>query len=337
MRAFTVPTTTAPAQQLPHHLQLGLRWVIYPLGWLIVISYFTAAYAGYVEWNTAWLLCNATLLVGLITLETLFPLQRRWGATWSSFVTDLQYIVMNGAFLGLVKAGLGLYAISLAGNSIGPATSWPLWLQLISAVLIFEAIQYSIHRAMHEGNSKLNHFLWRLHSSHHLPQKLYVTMHAVGHPLNGLLIQTSAMVLPIWWMGYTEVACTAFLMLNSLHGLIAHFNVDVRMGWMNYIFVGTELHRHHHSSALKEAKNFGALTSIYDQLFGTFVYQPGRPPLELGAANHERYPNYQDLGDTLAFPFLSFPGQVTAQAGDLTRQRTAIKPTNKAPQRTDAE
>ncbi len=300
-----MPTFFKPWEDLPVNLKRMLRWGIYPFGWLIIVSYFSAAATGYIQWNTAWLLGNVTLLILLITLETLYPFQRRWGATWSSVLTDLQYIVMNGAFLGLVRAGLGLYAISLAGDSIGPASDWPLWIQLICAVLTFEAVQYSIHRAMHEGNSKFNHFLWRLHSAHHLPQKLYVSMHAVGHPLNGLLIQTTAMVLPIWWMGYSEATCTAFLMLNSLHGLLAHFNVDVRMGWMNYLFVGTELHRHHHSSALKEAKNFGALTSVYDQLFGTFVYTPGTPPCALGAVNQDSYPNYQDIGATLAFPFRS--------------------------------
>lgn len=299
------PLFFKPWEHVPTNLKHALRWGIYPFGWLTILSYFTAAHTGQVQWNTAWLLSNATLLVLLITLETLYPFQRRWGATWSSVLTDVKYIMMNGAFLGLVRAGLGLYAISLAGNSIGPASDWPLWVQIISAVLTFEAIQYSIHRAMHEGNNKFNLFLWRLHSAHHLPQKLYVSMHAVGHPLNGLLIQTTAMVLPIWWMGYSEATCAAFLMLNSLHGLLAHFNVDVRMGWMNYLFVGTELHRHHHSSALKEAKNFGALTSIYDQIFGTFVYTPGTPPSELGAVNQDSYPNYQHIGKTLAFPFRS--------------------------------
>ena len=29
-------------------------------------------------------------------------------------------------------------------------------------------------------------------------------------------------------------------------------------GWLNYIFVGTELHRYHYS--------------VFDQMFGTFVY-----------------------------------------------------------------
>lgn len=280
-----------------------LQWGVYPLSWVIVISFFLAAVFGHIEMSTAWMLSNLTLIILFIFLESLFPFQRRWGCTWSSLSADLKYIAMNSLFLGLVRGVLALWAIDLSGNSTGPATQWPLLWQLIAALLIFEGFQYTVHRYMHDGRSRIGLFFWRLHSTHHLPKKLYVTMHAVGHPLNGLFIQTLCIVLPIWWMGYSEAATTLFLMINAIHGLIAHFNVDTRMGWMNYLFVGTELHRYHHSSALKEAKNFGAVLSVYDQLLGTFVYKPGVPPEELGASDHDRYPDYKNIFQSLAFPF----------------------------------
>ena len=281
----------------------SLRWGIYPLSWVVVGCLYIAALKGQLAMSTAWMLSNLVLIVFYISLETLFPFQRRWGATWSSLFTDLKYIIMIGAFLGLVRSGLALFAIDMSGSSTGLASDWPLGIQVVAALLIFEAFQYSLHRYMHMGSGKVGHFFWKLHSSHHLPQKLYVTMHAVGHPLNGLFIQTLCIVVPVWWMGYNEAATTLFLMINALHGLIAHFNVDTRMGWFNYLFVGTELHRYHHSSALKEAKNFGAVLSVYDQLFGTFVYKPGTAPGELGATNPDAYPDYQNISETLSYPF----------------------------------
>ncbi len=283
--------------------RLWLQWGVYPLSWLIVVSLFAAALNGHLEMTTVWMLSNASLIILYICLETLFPFQQRWGATWSSVFTDIKYILMNGAFLGMVKAVLGVFAIDISGTSKGPASEWPMLLQLVAALLIFEACQYTVHRYMHSGKGRVGLFFWRLHSAHHLPQKLYVTMHAVGHPINGLFIQTLCIVLPIWLMGYGEAAVTMFLMINAIHGLISHFNVDTRMGWMNYIFVGTELHRYHHSSALKEAQNFGAVLSIYDQLFGTFVYKPAKAPKELGAFNQHGYPNYQSIIQSLTFPF----------------------------------
>lgn len=296
---MTKSLTIVPPERTP----IWLQWGVYPLSWAVAIILFAVAVQGHIQMTTALILSNATLVVLLIVLETLFPFRRRWGATWSSVFTDIKYIAMNGAFLGLAKAVLGLYAIDISGDSVGPASEWPVWLQLVAALLIFEAFQYTVHRFMHEGSGRLGSLFWRLHSAHHLPEKLYVTMHAVGHPLNGLAIQTFCIVVPVWWMGYGETAVTLFLMINAIHGLIAHFNVDTRMGWFNYIFVGTELHRYHHSSALKDAKNFGAVLSVYDQIFGTFVYKPGRAPEELGAFNRTGYPDYQDIVQSLIFPF----------------------------------
>lgn len=287
-------------------LRTVVRWSVYPFCWLVAASFYSGAWQGQLHWSAALTLSNGSLIVLLIGTELLIPYQRRWGASWRSFFTDLKYMAVNGAFLGAVRFGLALVAISAAGTSTGPASEWPVWLQVVSALVIFEALQYTVHRYMHVGESPVGLFLWRLHCAHHLPQKLYVTMHVVGHPLNGLLIQTLVMVLPIWFMGYGEAASTAFFMLTGMHGLIAHFNVDVRMGFMNYLFVGTELHRHHHSSALKEAQNFGAVLSIFDQLFGTFVYRPGDAPAELGAVNKHRYPDYQNLVETLRFPFVGY-------------------------------
>jgi sterol desaturase/sphingolipid hydroxylase (fatty acid hydroxylase superfamily) len=86
-----------------------------------------------------------------------------------------------------------------------------------------------------------------------------------------------------------------------MHGLFSHFNVDIRAGWMNYLFVGTELHRYHHSANVAEAGNFGATLSVFDLIFGTFVYRPGLPPQELGVTGD--LPPYERFAAVLALPF----------------------------------
>jgi sterol desaturase/sphingolipid hydroxylase (fatty acid hydroxylase superfamily) len=43
---------------------------------------------------------------------------------------------------------------------------------------------------------------------------------------------------------------------------VSHFNVNSRVAWLNYLLVGTELHRYHHNADPTEAKNFGAVVSI---------------------------------------------------------------------------
>ena len=156
---------------------------------------------------------------------------------------------------------------------------------------------------MFEAPGRSGRFLWRVHAAHHLPEKLYVIMHAVFHPINAIFVQTLALTIPVLLMGYDQSVVTLFLMINGMHGLISHYNVDVRMGWMNYVFVGTELHRYHHSVDAAESKNYGATLPIFDQLFGTFVYKPGMPPKALGVDARAGLPAHEEYLKVLALPF----------------------------------
>lgn len=205
--------------------------------------------------------------------------------------------------MAAITTVLGYFAISMEGQTNGLAASWPLHLQFLSCLLMFEIINYAIHRAMHEAPGDAGRFLWHVHAAHHLPDRLYVLMHAVFHPINALLIQIGALILPVWIMGYDQRVVTLFVMINGLQGAISHFNMDVRMGWMNYIFVGPELHRYHHSANATEAKNYGATTPIFDMVFGTFVYKPGLPPEQLGVSEDSGLPKYSEYRKVIALPF----------------------------------
>jgi sterol desaturase/sphingolipid hydroxylase (fatty acid hydroxylase superfamily) len=236
-------------------------------------------------------------------VEFLVPYQKRWSMTWRSLWADLKFVALNGTFIGLTSATLALFAISMSEQSQGPATDWPYLIQLVCCLLTFEAVNYTIHRTMHEARGRTGRFLWRTHAAHHLPPRLYLVMHAVGHPLNGIIIQVFALILPVYLMGYDQTVVTFFLMINGMHGLITHFNVDVRMGWANYIFVGAELHRYHHSADVNEAKNYGNTLSIFDLAFGTFVYRPGTPPETLGVDEAEGFPPYERTFQVISMPF----------------------------------
>lgn len=61
-----------------------------------------------------------------------------------------------------------------------------------------------------------------------------------------------------YWLGATREAVFAAGGIIGLQGLVSHCNVDLRAGWFNYLFAGTELHRYHHSGDPREAKNFGS-------------------------------------------------------------------------------
>lgn len=285
------------------HFKSILSWTIYPFSWLIVALTYWGAEADYYKWAIAPTILGASLIFFYLICERLIPYERRWQMTWSSFLSDLKYLVSTSAFSAIIGAALGYFTITAAGSSDGYASHWPFLLQLALCILVYDGINYALHRAMHEAQGKFGHFLWRVHAAHHLPPKVYIMMHAVFHPLNVLANSVVVMVLPIWFMGYDPRVVTLFLLVNSMHGLISHFNVDVRMGWLNYLFVGTELHRYHHSADISEAKNYATIVPIYDLLFGTFVYRPGVPPKNLGVAPEAGYPDYGNYAKVLALPF----------------------------------
>lgn len=278
-------------------------WLIYPASWLILIGYLAAVNHGPLSYEEIYGYFLATLVISYLILERLLPYEKRWSMTWQNLFNDLKYLIVNGATINIITVLLGLYAISTSSNLNGIASHWPFWQQMLAILLIFEGLNYTIHRIMHEAKGSIGGFLWRTHAAHHLPEKVYIFMHVAGHPFNAIIVQAIVIICPIWLMGYDQQVVTIFLMLNSMHGLISHFNVDVRMGFMNYIFVGPELHRYHHSAKLNEAKNYGATLSIYDQLFGTFVYKPGVVPESLGVDEPAVYPKYGNIFDVLKLPF----------------------------------
>ena len=188
----------------------------------------------------------------------------------------------------------------------------PLWIQVIVGLLVFEALQYTIHRAMHRADGPLSRFFWRSHAIHHLPQQLYVVMHAVFHPINAIVVRVLVQLLPIWLLGFDAVAVFIYGSIIGFHGTVSHLNVDMRIGWLNFLFVGPELHRYHHSSRTADAVNYGAAISVFDLMFGTFRYTPGQHPASLGLYENEGYPAQHAPMQAMLFPFTAncSPGNV---------------------------
>ncbi len=285
---------------LPRRL---VRWGLYPLSWAWIILGLTYFLQMNVDERPAWILITLPLLLTYLVIEFTLPLDRRWSMSWRNLLPDIAYIALAGGTLGLMSAALAMVSITISGQADGPARGWPLWLQVPVLFLIFEFMNYHLHRAMHELRGPLGRLMWHIHAAHHLPDRLYLLMHAVSHPVNAMIIQGLAIILPIWLMGYRPDAVLIFLVVNAFHGIISHFNVDLRMGWANYLFVGPELHRYHHSADVSEAKNYGATLSVWDQLFGTFVYQPGDTPRNLGTDPEAALPEYNRVLAVLALPF----------------------------------
>lgn len=260
-----------------------------------------------------------TTALALILLEAAFPAKPEWRMTFRSFLRDLKYIaatVSTGALLSGVGA---LLAIQVAGEGHGAIARLPLWTSVPLAILAFEFVQYWVHRWMHETDWPLGGFLWRVHAAHHLPDKLYVLMHPAGHPLNDLVVRQGLSVGLIALMGFNAEAAFLFSVIVAVGGLFSHFNLDVRAGWLNYLFVSTELHRFHHSADPAQGKNYGVATPFWDIVFGTFVYRPGVLPERIGVSEPALYPPSEAYWRVFLLPFRRERQEKPAAGGEIVQ------------------
>lgn len=170
-------------------------------------------------------------------------------------------IVAVGVFEWLEREHFGLlYLIDL-----------PVWAELLVAILIFELIaQYSVHYMLHRVK-----WMWKLHMVHHSDTHVDATSGTRLHPGDfalrelfalGAVIITGA---PIAFYFFYRI-CTVFFTY------ITHSNINLPL-WidkpLSYVFVTPHMHKfHHHYQRPWTDTNFGSLFSIWDRLFGTFVY-----------------------------------------------------------------
>jgi len=127
-----------------------VRWVLYPASWAWIVFglwYFMQIDA---DERPAWVLITLPLLLTYLLLEIIMPMDRRWSMTWRNLLPDIAYIGLSGATVALISAGLALLSITLSAQSDGPARDWSLWIQVPVLFLIFEFLNYHIHRGMHE-------------------------------------------------------------------------------------------------------------------------------------------------------------------------------------------
>jgi sterol desaturase/sphingolipid hydroxylase (fatty acid hydroxylase superfamily) len=283
-------------------LKKSVTYGLYPLMLLGVLG--TAHLAILHGWDFKAVYWKTTLVMVavLMAIERLMPLSRDWSMTGRSFLRDLRYIVMVGPTIGIAKAGFGWLMIRYSEFHTGPLARLPTAVGAIVFLVVFEFFQYHFHRFSHSARGPVGRFLWKAHIAHHLPDRVYVMMHAVFHPVNAL-ISTAIIQVPLLLLGVPPAALLVATLLIDLQSLVSHFNVDIRAGFLNYVFIGTESHRFHHSAAIMEARNFGNTLAIWDLVFGTFFYRPGKAPAKLGLERMEGIPHSESVLSVLALPF----------------------------------
>jgi sterol desaturase/sphingolipid hydroxylase (fatty acid hydroxylase superfamily) len=233
------------------------------------------------------------VLVGaiLITLhEIALPYREAWQPARADIGTDALFMVtVQVALPYLLSISLVIALADMVASSGVPVSSywphdWPVIAQAGLMLLVADFFRYWMHRAFHRFTP-----LWRLHAVHHSPHRLYWLNVGRFHPIEKA-IQYVVDAMPFLLLGVSPEVLAAYFVFYGVNGFFQHSNCRVRLGPLNYLISGPELHRWHHSELSKESDtNFGNNLIVWDLVFGTRFLPEDREVGPLGLVNR-RYP-----------------------------------------------
>ncbi|MGW1012129.1 sterol desaturase family protein [Streptomyces termitum] len=245
------------------------------------------------EPGTAVFLFQFAVLGLLVGLEFLIPYDPAWRPDRREWGYYAVYYVLTatGGALGqnLVMLGVGALA--------DPRPLFPLWAEIPLALLVGSLASYAVHRAGHTYP-----WLWRLHGVHHVPEKVNVANNGVNHVAD-VLISQGFVQLALALIGFSERAVFAVGLFVVAQGYFVHADIRVRLGPLNHVLAGPEQHRLHHSTDLSEAGHYSSDLSLWDRVFGTFTWRPGREPAAVGLTDPLSFPATGRILTTLVHPW----------------------------------
>ncbi len=266
------------------------------------------------------------VLLALLIAERLWPARgdgrpaRRQSANLGLVLIDTAVVRLIFPLIAVVLA-VQVYA---RGGGLFGAFDWPLWLEIVLAVLIFDAAIYWQHRLLH-----LIPLLWPLHRVHHSDVAIDVTTGVRFHPLEivlSMLIKLGLVVL----LGAHPAAVVVFEILLSAASLFTHadfaFPSRVERA-MRVVIVTPSMHRTHHSVRREETdSNYGFLLSVWDRLFGSYRVRSAEPERSMPIGLPQwRDPAALGLGALLLQPFRPAPPpSTTGQDASHTAPRKDI-------------
>lgn len=257
---------------------------------------------------------TAVVLAALILVEHAAPrgrhplASRLKGAMFWSIYIPLSAVILAG--LSALWRRLGVAPLATL-----PLSTWFSWagpagplLSGLAVILATDFVNYGFHRIQHR-------LLWRFHAVHHAIGE----MHAVGsydHPADivfGFALVAAPLSLVSFGAGPGGVVVQLLL---AVHLKYVHASTRLHFGPFRRLLVDNAYHRIHHSLDPRHAgKNFGSITTIWDQLFGTAYFPAPDEWPRTGLAETEEPRSVREF---LTLPFRLGPARRIAEAPGRT-------------------
>ncbi|MGJ8665329.1 MAG: sterol desaturase family protein [Patiriisocius sp.] len=227
-------------ETMPIWLKAGWVFFVLAVFWILE-GYYSLATKPYKKWRHA--KTNLFLLFFVMLINAVFGIITLGVFTW----------------LGAEKFGL-LYQFEA-----------PIWVKLLLSILVLDVIaQYGVHYLLHKVPA-----MWRLHIVHHSDKYVDATTGTRHHPFDFIIRETFALVAVII-MGMPISFYLFYRILSVAFTYFTHANIRLPIALdkaLSYVIVTPNMHKfHHHNELPWTDSNYGNMFSIWDRLFGTFVY-----------------------------------------------------------------
>jgi ornithine lipid hydroxylase len=269
-----------------------LSYAVMPATLAAAIGVAIAALANGVAVSVILPLVLVASIVWVAWLERALPYRPEWNRARGDLLADALYLPTTSIVAALMRPAMATVGVVFAGwisarfgVGLWPH-DWPLAAQLLLSWVVVEGFAYWPHRWLHEVP-----WLWRLHATHHSPERLYWLNATRAHPLEHVF-RSCFNMLPLALAGASTELLALQAITDAVVGLFQHANVDIRLGPLNYVFSAAPVHRWHHSRARDEADhNYGDNFIFWDLVFGTYYRPRGREVEALGIAGLEAFPS----------------------------------------------
>lgn len=274
----------------------------------------------------AWLVLLIGILLGAaFAAERILPWYDEWNNSHGDEKTNVVHAVVYELqnINGILTIPLVAWLIPGGLNAGLWPTHWPVWAQLITAVVAADFAFTIIHWLSHKYA-----FLWRLHAVHHGVSRLYGFNGLMRHPLHQILDMVLGTA-PLVILGMPLEVALLLGFVVTVQLVVQHSNVAYALGPLRNHFAIGQIHHLHHVNWGKEGDcNFGLFFTFWDRILGTFHAEPPRP-IQAHDMGIDEVPNFPThYVDHLLFPIRYKPGQGVQ---DLTRPKKAERQQQPAP------
>jgi sterol desaturase/sphingolipid hydroxylase (fatty acid hydroxylase superfamily) len=239
------------------------------------------------DWFVIALFFSALIFIPIekmMAVRPMSPLRPEWR-------TDLAYFFVSHVLVQFVLIAVTASTATIAALAAFPTVkagiqSLPIWAQFLLAVFFADLAQALLHRAYHRLPS-----LWRFHAVHHSSRNMDWLAGSRVHIVE-ILLTRSAVLLPLVVLGFAPGAVNAYVILVGIQAVLAHANLRLNFGWLEYVLVTPRYHHWHHARSEECVDvNYAIHLPLVDMLLGTFKRPPPQEwPQEYGVMKLQTVP-----------------------------------------------